>query len=311
MPLQRSFSAAKDLASQQLRERPRPPGNRIPPNGIGAGHSRPDPSHTTRHAGPHRAVRKVEVRRTGSPARSCNTAPPPLGSFAHAAPVQLHRAQLLTQLRRACPPCAPARLAAPRESDAMPHQASSLVTVLPVRPFVVLSGSTPAPTTTASADFSLHLLGCRAFTHKARSPQVRTRSFTAQPPHLRRLACGHKSFAVDSLLALAGNASYPVLVHRLTVYAPRFLPTLGHPHAVALHLPRCGQLSRGLAPRRSRPCWAHCPPPTRLPTQARRLRLDLRDSVTRHPRPQTVCVRAKSQKPRVAVISATPSWLCL
>ena len=32
--------------------------------GIGAGHCRPDPSHTTRHAGPHRAVREVEVRRT-------------------------------------------------------------------------------------------------------------------------------------------------------------------------------------------------------------------------------------------------------
>ena len=32
--------------------------------GIGAGLCRPDPSHTTRHAGPHRAVREVEVRRT-------------------------------------------------------------------------------------------------------------------------------------------------------------------------------------------------------------------------------------------------------
>ncbi len=57
----------------------------------------------------------------------------------------------------------------------------------------------------------------RPFRHKARSPQVRTRSFPAQPPHLRRLTLGHKSFAVDSLLALVGNASYPVLVHRLTV----------------------------------------------------------------------------------------------
>ena len=115
----------------------------------------------------------------------------------------------------------------------------------------------PAPTTTTFADFWLHLLGCRAFTHKARSPQVRTRSFTAQPPHLRRLAFGHKSFAVDSLLALAGVASNTIRVPRLTVYAPRFLSTLGHPRSVAFHLPRCGQLGRGLAPRRSRPCWAH------------------------------------------------------
>ena len=56
----------------------------------------------------------------------------------------------------------------------------------------------------------------RPFRHKARSPQVRTRSFTAQPPDLRRLSLDHESFAVIGLLALLGTASYPVLVHRLT-----------------------------------------------------------------------------------------------
>ena len=40
-------------------------------------------------------------------------------------------------------------------------------------------------------------------------------------------------------------------------FAPRFLPTLGHPHAVALRFARCGQLAGGLTPPRSRPCWAH------------------------------------------------------
>jgi hypothetical protein len=70
-------------------------------------------------------------------------------------------------------------------------------------------------------------------------------------------ALGHESFADACLLALPDDASDALRVPRLTVYAPRFLPTLGHPHAVALHLPRCGQLGRGLAPRRSRPCWAH------------------------------------------------------
>src|SRR6266702_6758785 len=40
-------------------------------------------------------------------------------------------------------------------------------------------------------------------------------------------------------------------------FAPRFLPTLGHPRAVALRFVRCGQLTRGLSPPRSRPCWAH------------------------------------------------------
>jgi tetratricopeptide (TPR) repeat protein len=40
-------------------------------------------------------------------------------------------------------------------------------------------------------------------------------------------------------------------------FAPRFLPTLGRPHAVALHFTHCDQLVTGLAPVRVRPCWAH------------------------------------------------------
>ncbi|NMG43743.1 hypothetical protein GPA22_08365, partial [Aromatoleum toluvorans] len=40
-------------------------------------------------------------------------------------------------------------------------------------------------------------------------------------------------------------------------YAPRFLPTLGRPRAVALHFVRCDQLTVGLAPTGVRPCWAH------------------------------------------------------
>ena len=40
-------------------------------------------------------------------------------------------------------------------------------------------------------------------------------------------------------------------------FAPRFLPTLGHPHAVAFRFVRRGQLTVGLPPSRSRPCWAH------------------------------------------------------
>jgi hypothetical protein len=56
---------------------------------------------------------------------------------------------------------------------------------------------------------------CWAFTHKARSPRVRTHSFAAQPPDLRRQSLDHESFAVSRPLALPGNAFYPVLVHRL------------------------------------------------------------------------------------------------
>ena len=52
-------------------------------------------------------------------------------------------------------------------------------------------------------------------------------------------------------LALLGSAFYAVLVHRLTIYAPRFFPTLGHPHAVALHFIR-GDQFLGV-----NSCWAH------------------------------------------------------
>ena len=57
----------------------------------------------------------------------------------------------------------------------------------------------------------------RPFRHKAQFPQVRTRSFTAQPLDLRHLSLDHESFAVRCPLALLGTASYPVLVHRLAV----------------------------------------------------------------------------------------------
>jgi hypothetical protein len=51
----------------------------------------------------------------------------------------------------------------------------------------LVASAAPAPTTTTSADFSLRQ-SRRPFRHKARSPQVRTHTFIAQPPHLRHLA---------------------------------------------------------------------------------------------------------------------------
>ena len=44
-------------------------------------------------------------------------------------------------------------------------------------------------------------------------------------------------------------------------FAPRFLPTLGRPHAVALRFVRCDQLTVGLPPTRVRPCRAHTKKP--------------------------------------------------
>src|SRR5690606_26528202 len=40
-------------------------------------------------------------------------------------------------------------------------------------------------------------------------------------------------------------------------FAPRFLPTVGHPSAVAVRFDWDGLLAAGLAPARQRPCWAH------------------------------------------------------
>ena len=126
----------------------------------------------------------------------------------------------------------------------------------------LVASAAPAPATTTSADFSLQQCR-RPFRREARSPQVRTHTFIAQPPHLRRPSLGHKSFVVSCPLPLLGNAFYAVLVHRLTIYAPHFLPTLGRPYAVVLHFAHCDQLAAGLSPAGVRPCWAHIKKPTK------------------------------------------------
>ncbi len=51
----------------------------------------------------------------------------------------------------------------------------------------LVASSVPAPATTTFADFSLRHSRL-PFRNKARSPQVRTHTLIAQPPHLRRLA---------------------------------------------------------------------------------------------------------------------------
>ena len=94
----------------------------------------------------------------------------------------------------------------------------------------VQAPSAPHPATTASADFSLRRVQPthrRApFKAKARSPRVRTVTFPAQPPDLRRLSFGRESFAFTWTLALLGNASYPVSVRRLDGFATPLLSAL-------------------------------------------------------------------------------------
>ncbi len=75
----------------------------------------------------------------------------------------------------------------------------------------------------AEADFSLRFPRC-PFRHKARSPQIRTLSFTVRPPDLRRLSFGHRGFAVFGPLAPLDAASDPILVHRPTVSLPASFP---------------------------------------------------------------------------------------
>lgn len=95
------------------------------------------------------------------------------------------------------------------------------------------------------------------FRIEARSPRVRN-TYLHHTAAASTLPClGHKSFAVPGPLALLGIALYAVLVHRLMIYAPRFLPTLGHPCAVAFHFVRRDQLTAGLTPAGMRPCRAH------------------------------------------------------
>ena len=97
-----------------------------------------------------------------------------------------------------------------------------------------------------------------------RSPQVRAALLHCTTAGYTPPRFDHKSFLVSCPVALLGSASYPILVHRLTVYVPRFLPTLGRPHAVALRFARRDQLATGLAPVGVRPCWAHMKKATRI-----------------------------------------------
>jgi len=111
-------------------------------------------------------------------------------------------------------------------------------------------------TTTASADFSLRLTPSPFQAQGEISPGKNailprtTAGFTQPdlwPQELRDLWLARP----DRLRLVSGSCS------SARGFAPRFLPTLGHPHAVALRFVRCGQLTAGLSPTRLRPCWAH------------------------------------------------------
>ena len=90
----------------------------------------------------------------------------------------LHHAPRPTQLHRARPRLVPV----PRASDALHDQATRALALRLVQPFAPC-WRLLRPRLTSHA-----VSPRRPFSHKVRSPQVRTRSFPAQSPHLRRLA---------------------------------------------------------------------------------------------------------------------------
>ena len=133
---------------------------------------------------------------------------PPAAPFlsfpVRAYPASLHHPHHASRLHRYAVVMAPDS----RTSDALRCQVTRRSTLLLVRPFTPSWRLVRPLLTSRSASLR------RTFIHKARSPRVRTHSFTARPPDLRRLTLDHKSFAEPCPLALVGTALYPVLVHR-------------------------------------------------------------------------------------------------
>ena len=125
----------------------------------------------------------------------------------------------------------------------------------------VLRGS---PATTTSADFSLRRRAASPFQARGEiSPGKNTAlhrttaGFTSPEPWPSELR-GPVPARPARRRLVSGSCS------SARGFAPRFLPTVGRPSAVAVRFDQDGLLSAGLAPARSRPCWAHqprCPPP--------------------------------------------------
>jgi hypothetical protein len=114
------------------------------------------------------------------------------------------------------------------------------------------------PTTTTFADFWRRIATSGFHSRGQTSPgknallHCTTARFTPSDPWSQKLL-GFMPARLGQQRLLSGSCS----IHRLTIYDPRLLPTLGHPHAVALRFARFDQLAGGLAPPGVRPCWAN------------------------------------------------------
>ena len=115
----------------------------------------------------------------------------------------------------------PAPLA--RASDAVQNSSTRRLTLLLVRPFALCWRLLWPLLTSRSA------LPRRPFRHKARSPRVRTHSFTAQPPDLHHLALATRA---SRLLARSPCSAVPHI--RFLFIGSRFTLHASSPRSVAL-----------------------------------------------------------------------------
>jgi hypothetical protein len=160
------------------------PGSRI---GIGGLPDGRHPCHTTRHAGPHRAVRELEVH-------GQVLSEPPVPSLEPFHPrVWVLMQRTSSFVADGITPGFTVRYAHPPRS---PQHLTHGLAALHVLRLSLSFGPSRSPSGLVGLVLPLlrPLLTSRSgssrrpFRHKARSPQVRTHTFIAQPPHLRHLA---------------------------------------------------------------------------------------------------------------------------
>jgi len=108
-------------------------------------------------------------------------------------------------------------------SDALPFSSTSRLTLLLVRPFAPYRQLLWPLLTSRSVSPR------RPFRHKARSPRVRTHSFTAQPPGLRRFALATRA---SRLLARSPCSAAPSI--RFLFIGSRFMLHASSPRSVTL-----------------------------------------------------------------------------
>src|SRR5690606_13176465 len=103
----------------------------------------------------------------------------------------------------------------------------------------------------------------RPFRHEARSPQVRTMAFPAQPPDLRRFALVVRASRSRARSPCSAAPPIRFLFVGSTGSLPRFFQRSPHGRRLAARFGPYDQVPGGLSPPDHRPCWAHSrmPPP--------------------------------------------------